>query len=141
LKTFFDTSVLIPVFLGNHQHHQASLEAFANIDRRSGYCAAHSLAELYSTLTRLPGKHRLSSEQAFLFVTAVRERLTLVTLDASEYLSVVEEAALAGIIGGVIYDLLLAQCAMKARADVLLTWNVKHFQQFGPKVARLLKTP
>jgi predicted nucleic acid-binding protein len=39
------------------------------------------------------------------------------------------------------YDALIARCAIKAQADVLLTWNVRDFARFGDNVARLVKTP
>ncbi len=68
MKSFFDTSVLIPAFLEDHEHHEASLEAFLKADKKQGFCGAHSLAEVYSTLTRLPGRHRLSGEQVLLFL-------------------------------------------------------------------------
>lgn len=57
MKGFFDTSVLVPVFYGDHVHHQASLERFIQFDRSTGCCGAHSLAEVYATLTRMPGRH------------------------------------------------------------------------------------
>ena len=141
MKSFFDTSVLIPTFLEEQEHHEASLKAFLKADRRQDCCGAHSLAEVYSTLTRLPGKHRLSGEQALLFIENIRERLTLITLEAEEYALALEEAAAAGIVGGMIYDALLARCALKARAEILYTWNVKHFRQFGAEVARRIRTP
>jgi predicted nucleic acid-binding protein len=46
-----------------------------------------------------------------------------------------------GIVGGTIYDALLATCALKAKAATLFTWNIRHYGQFGPAVARILKTP
>ena len=64
MKGFFDTSALVPVFYGDHVHHKPSLARFIQFDRTTGCCAAHSLAEVYSTLTRMPGKHRISAEQA-----------------------------------------------------------------------------
>ena len=51
MKGFFDTSVLVPVFYGSHVHHNASLEPFIQFDKSTGCCGAHSLAEVYSTLT------------------------------------------------------------------------------------------
>ncbi len=141
MRGFFDTSVLIPAFIEDHEHHQASLIAFLEADRRSSCCAAHSLAEVYSTLTRLPGRHRLSGEQVLLFLENIRERLTLVTLDPEEYFAAVEEAAAAGIVGAAIYDALLAQCALKTRAETIYTWNVKHFQRINSEIARRVKTP
>jgi predicted nucleic acid-binding protein len=84
MKGFFDTSVLVPVFYGTHVHHQASLELFIQFDKSIGCCGAHSLAEVYSTLTRMPGKHRISGEQAMLFVGSIRERLSIIALNGDE---------------------------------------------------------
>lgn len=141
MKWFFDTSLLVPTFLEDHEHHEASLNAFLKADRRSSCCAAHSLAEVYATLTRLPGRHRLSGEQVLLFLENIRERLALVTLGPEEYSAAVQEAATAGIVGGAVYDMLIAQCALKAHAETIYTWNVKHFQRMGPEIMRRIKTP
>lgn len=141
MKVFFDTSVLLPAFLEDHEHHDPSLKAFLKVDKRSGCCAAHSLAEFYATATRLPGKHRLSGEQVLLFLENVVERLTTIALTADEYYHTIKSAAANGVVGGTIYDALLAQCAVKAEADVVYTWNARHFRQLGPVIARRLRTP
>jgi predicted nucleic acid-binding protein len=140
VKWFFDTSVLIPVFMEDHEHHEASLAAFVAADKKQACCAAHSLAELYSVLTRLPG-NRLSGEQVLLFLEAIEEHLTLITLDSREYYSAIREAAVAGIVGGMLYDALLARCARKAAAEVIYTWNLQHFRRLGPQVAKRIQTP
>jgi predicted nucleic acid-binding protein len=136
-----DTSVLVPAFLEDHEHHERSLRAFARADKRQACCAAHSLAELYATMTRLPGRHRLSGEQVLLFLEDVRERLTPVALTGEEYHAALREAAAAGVIGGAVYDFLIARCALKARANVVYTWNTRHFEGFGAAIARRLRTP
>ena len=141
MKLFFDTSVLLPSFLEDHEHHEASLKAFLRADREQGFCGGHSLAELYATATRLPGKHRLSGDQVLLFLESVYERLTIVTLTAEEYRRTLKEAAAADISGGTIYDGLLVSCAVKAGAEIIYTWNVRHFQQFSPGITKRLKTP
>ena len=141
MKWFFDTSVLIPVFMEDHEHHEASLAAFVVADKKQACCAAHSLAELYSALTRLPGKHRLSGEQVLLFLEGIEEHLTVIALDSREYFSAIREAAAAGIVGGMLYDALLARCARKAAAEVIYTWNVQHFRRLGLEVASRIKTP
>jgi predicted nucleic acid-binding protein len=141
MKLFFDTSVLVAAFLGHHPHHDASLVAFLSADKKTACCAAHSLAEVYSTVTRLPGKTRLSGEQALLFLDNIRERLTLISLDGREYYNAIEHAAAAGIIGGAAYDALLGECAIKAGADTIYTWNVSDFQRLGSAIARRVKTP
>lgn len=141
MKFFFDTSVLLPCFLEDHEHHEASLSAFLKADEGQGCCGAHSLAELYATATRLPGKQRLSGEQILLFLGDVCEQLTIITLTADEYIGTLKNAAASGIVGGAIYDALLGRCAMKAEAEYIYTWNLKHFQQLSPDIVRRLRTP
>ena len=113
MKGFFDTSALVPVFYGDHVHHKPSLDRFIQFDRTSrGCCGAHSLVEVYSTLTRMPGKHRISAEQAMFFIGSIRERLSVIALSGDEYADASQTAAALGIVGGGIYDAMLAQCAL-----------------------------
>jgi predicted nucleic acid-binding protein len=121
MKGFFDTSVLVSVFYGDHVHHNASLELFVRFDKSTGSCGAHSLAEVYSTLTRMPGKHRISGEQAMLFIGSIRERLSIVALSGNEYADALRNSAALGIVGGGIYDAMLAHCAIKAKAETIYT--------------------
>ena len=141
MKFFLDTSVLIPVFLDEHPHHGASLAIFLRAEKKYACCAAHSLAEVYATLTRLPGTHRASSSEAMLFLENMAERLTFISLDAEEYWTAIMHSAESDIVGGTIYDALLAHCALKAKVDVIYTWNIQHFQRVGPEVARRGRTP
>ena len=141
MKGFFDTSVLVPVFYGDHVHHQASLALFIQFDKASGCCGAHSLAEVYSTLTRMPGKHRISGEQAMLFIVSIRERLSVVALSGDEYADALQASSARGIVGGGIYDAMLAHCAIKAQAETIYSWNSKHYAQCGAEVIRRLRTP
>ncbi len=141
MKGFFDTSVLVPVFYGDHVHHQASLDLFIQFDKSTGCCGAHSLAEVYSTLTRMPGKHRISGEQAMLFIGSIRERLSMVTLTGNEYVEALQASSARGIVGGGIYDALLAHCAIKVHADTIYTWNARHYALCGPEVTQRLRTP
>jgi predicted nucleic acid-binding protein len=141
MKGFLDTSVLVAVFYGDHVHHKASLDRFIQFDKSTGCCGAHSLAEVYSTLTRMPGRHRISGEQALLFIGSIRERLSIVALDGDEYADTLEASAALGIVGGGIYDAMLAHCAMKAKAKIIYSWNARHYAQCGPEVAKRLQTP
>ena len=71
----------------------------------------------------------------------VEERLTVVVLEVQEYRAAIREAAAAGIIGGTTYDALVGACAVKARADVLYTWNIRDFRRLVPAVAAIVSTP
>jgi len=141
MKGFFDTSVLVPVFCGDHVHHRASLELFIQFDKSTGCCGAHSLAEVFSTLTRMPGKHRISGEPAMLFIGSIRERLAIIALDGNEYADALTASAVLGIVGGGIYDAMLAHCAIKAEAEALFTWNLRHYAQCGTEIVGRLRTP
>ena len=141
MSEFFDTSVLVAAFLGDHPHHKASAKVFAVAGKKHSYCAAHTLAELYSALTSLPVKPMIAPEQALLFLGDVRSRLSLITLDEEEYFTVIEATAEKRIPGGRIYDALLLQCARKAKVNVIYTWNLKHFQQLAPDISGVIKTP
>jgi predicted nucleic acid-binding protein len=141
VKAFLDTSVLVAIFYGEHAHHEPSLDLFLKLSPKLGCCGAHSLAEVYSSLTRMPPPYRVRGDQALLFLTEIQARLSLVSLDSSEYFDAIKECALAGITGGTIYDGLLAQCALKAKAELIYTWNVRHYIQFGPEVEKRVRTP
>jgi len=141
MRGFFDTSVLVPVFYGDHVHHNASLDLFIKFDKSTGCCGAHTLAEVYSTLTRMPGKHRISAAQAMLFIGSIRQRLSIIALDGDEYADALEAAAALGIVGGGIYDAMLARCAVKANSDAIYSWNGRHYALCGPDVVQRLCTP
>ncbi len=141
MKAVFDTSVLVPVFYGDHIHHEASLDLFIQFNKSTGCCGAHTLAEIYATLTRMPGKQRISAEQAMLFIGSVRERLSLIALTGDEYADTLDSSAALGVVGGTIYDAILASCALKANAEEIYTWNVRHYAQCGREVVSRLRTP
>jgi predicted nucleic acid-binding protein len=141
VKAFLDTSVLVSTFYGDHEHHQPSIDLFLRYKKNEGCCAAHSLAEVYSTLTGMPGKERASGDEALLFLANVREHLTIVTMNQEEYLKAIEAASAVGIVGGGIYDAVLGHCALKAKAESIYTWNVQHFKRLGPAFTGRVKTP
>ena len=141
MKGFFDTSVLVPLFYRDHVHHGPSQELFIQFNQSTGCCGAHSLAEVYATLTRMPGKRRISGEQAMLFIGNIRERLSMVALSGEEYADALEASAARGILGGAIYDAMLAHCALKSQAQAIYTWNTRHYALCGREIAGRLRTP
>ena len=142
MKAFFDSSVLVAAFYGAHVHHEASLAAIATARKKTAFCAAHTLAEVYSVMTRLPVRPRISPEQGLLFVESIRERFSVVAFAEKEYFEVITAAAERGIGGGKIYDALILRCAEKSKAETIYTWNVDDFRQLAPdEVAARLRTP
>lgn len=141
MNEFFDTSVLIGAFWRGHPHHEASLKLVSHANKRKSACAAHTLAEVYATMTALPVKDVIPPEQALLFVEETRERFTIVSLGEDEYFRTIEQAAARGFVSGRIYDALLLQCAAKVKAETIYTWNLKHFRAIRPENADRMRTP
>jgi len=83
----------------------------------------------------------MSVDQALWALDSVAERLELISLEAPEYRHAIREAAIGGIVGGTIYDALLGQCALKARATKIYSWNVAHFRMLEAEIAGKVRTP
>ncbi|MCC6586018.1 MAG: PIN domain-containing protein [Bryobacterales bacterium] len=140
-RVFLDTSVLVPVALAEHPHHSASTKLLAACRPTAACCAAHSFVETYSTLTRLPSPYRHSPEEASKFVQMIGAHLTPVALEVGEYSQAITDAARLRISGGLVYDYLIWRCAEKARATVMMTWNLKHYLPFAGPASEIVRTP
>jgi predicted nucleic acid-binding protein len=127
-----DTSCLVAAVCAWHCHHDATRR---EIERREAageklVLAAHSLAEAYSVLTRLPEPHRLRSDDALALIEANWGETRLVALAATDYRATLRRCRDAGIGGGAVYDALIAACARKARVATLVTWDLEGFERF-----------
>ena len=71
----------------------------------------------------------------------IRTQFHPITLDLGDYDAVPAEAGECEIPGGAIYDALIARCALKIQADIIYTWNLKHFSRLGPAVTQRLRLP
>lgn len=140
MNQFFDSSVLVPVFYADHPQHAPSTKIFLAAGKED-FCALRTLGEVYATLTGLPVRPRITGSEGMSVVRQITERLTILGLGEREYISALESAASGTIIGAAVYDALIAHCALKAGAEVLLTWNVRDFTRLGSAVARITKTP
>ena len=127
-----DTSCLVAAVCGWHRHHDATRR---DIERRNAagedlVLAAHSLAEAFSVMTRLPEPHRLRPEDALELIEANWGETRLVALTGSDYRSTLRRCRDAGIGGGAVSDALTAACAVKARVETVVTWDLAGFERF-----------
>ena len=141
MRDFLDSSVLVAAFWEGHVHHEPSFRRLAAAEKSRSACALHSLAEVYAVMTALPVRPVIPPEQAVLFVEEIRSRLTLVSLDAGEYTETIRDAANRGFTSGRIYDALLLRCAAKARAEIIYTWDLRHFRGAAPHLADRIRNP
>ena len=140
--TFFvDTSCIIAAVCGWHKFHpEAAAEIERRLDKKERLAtAAHALAEAYAVLTRLPAPHRLAPADALAllegnFIDGAR----VIALDADGYRSLLKRAPRDGLSGGRTYDAIIADCAVRARAATLLTFNAAHFQALDAAQVRVV---
>ena len=82
--------------------------------KHPGYLSTHSLAEVYSVMTRTPFKPPIYPGEALpLIADQILRHMTLVSLDENEYIDVVRRAAQEGWVGGRIHDVIHLRCAAK----------------------------
>ncbi len=98
------------------------------------FLAAHSLAETYAVLTRLPSPHRLKAADAISLIEANWGQTHIVHLTGRETWRVIKEAERRGLVGGQTYDVLIAMAALKGGASTLVTWNLRNFASFENQV-------
>jgi predicted nucleic acid-binding protein len=129
-----DASCMIAVVSTWHDSHEACAREVVERPERNEtmVLAAHSLAEAYSVLTRLPPGRRLSPAQALQALEqSFISRSSVVALEGDEYVDFLRGLSARAIAGGLVYDALIAACALKAKVDVLVTLNVRHFLRFA----------
>lgn len=141
MKWFVDTSVLIAASDLGHEHFVPSRTLFLHMTPQITCCAAHTLAEIYGVLTRLPKGSRRTPDEAVLILDQVRSRTSQIALILDEYVRTIEFAATRRLTGGIIYDALLLACARQVEAERIYTWNVRHFRSIAPDLAERIVTP
>src|SRR5437868_1854398 len=143
MKVLVDTSVLISGMLSDHvQHaHAQPWLAKAKAGAFEAVVSGHSLAELYSVLTRLPRTPRIGPAEALQLIQENLASYTIVSLSAPDYMKLIEDLARAGVVGGAVYDAVIAKAAELANVDVLLTLNVGHFQRVWSGAAARVVSP
>jgi predicted nucleic acid-binding protein len=138
---FVDSSVWVASFSDRHPHHEASRPLLEGLRRSTSACAVHSLAEVYASLTRLPGESRAHPRAAMQYLERMQQRTTVISLDGREYFETIDAMSRRGMAGAVVYDALILACASKVRAERIYTWNLRHFRAVAPDLAAKIMTP
>jgi predicted nucleic acid-binding protein len=143
VKVLYDTSVLVAALLVNHSKHSLAFPKLEMAQRREvrGYISTHSLAELYSVMTRLPEPLRVSPDEAQAVIMDLSGYLEVVSLQTEDYQAAITQMVALKLPGGGVFDALIAQAALKAEVNHLLTLNSKDFIRLGEEIALLIKVP
>ncbi len=131
-----DTSVAVPYLVESHRAHRTARERLRDVDP---ILTSHSLAETYSVLTRLPGDTRLSpTDAARLLDEAFRGEVA--PLAAERAADLAATLAALAIVGGAVYDALVALAAIDAGA-LLLTRDRRAAGTYAALSARVELVP
>jgi predicted nucleic acid-binding protein len=103
-----DTSVAVPLVVGDHEHHESTSEA---LGRRRAGLAGHAAFETFSVLTRLPGPGRVSPSVVGRLVAASFPETRFLSAKSSAVL--LAELAIRGVAGGLVYDALVGAAALE----------------------------
>lgn len=140
----FDTSVLVAGFVESHPEHKTVIRWFKKVNKGeiSLVVAAHSLAECYAVLTKLPLSPKiLPSVAQHLILENISKLGKSVSLAGDDYLSIILRLSKLGLSGGIIYDAILLKTAEKAKAKHLLTLNIRDFVRLCPENESYIITP
>jgi predicted nucleic acid-binding protein len=139
MKIFFDTSVLVAASVRSHVHHVQALPALQKViaNKERGFFGLHSIAEVFSALTRIPAVPRIHPAEANRIIEEnFLPHFEIVPVSKSDYLEAMNLTANGGWIGGKIYDALLLCCAAKVEVDRIYTFNLNDFQRLAPALLK-----
>jgi predicted nucleic acid-binding protein len=144
MRVFFDTNVLVAAAVPVHEHHAQAVPALERVilGRDRGFMSLHSIAEVFSTLTRLrvhPRIHHAEAER--MIAENMLANFELLALTKKDYLSALKLVITGGWGGAKIYDALLIGCAIRAGADRIYTFDLSDFRQLAPDLQDKICAP
>lgn len=144
MRTLLDTSTLVAAMVEGHPAHALTLPWLQRIKAGTdvGLVAAHSLAEVYAVLTRLPVTPRIAPALALQLIQRnILETCEVLVLSAADYVSLLNHLVDLEIAGGAVYDALLVHAAWKAGVDQVITLNAEDFRRVYPALADKIASP
>lgn len=129
MKVLFDPSVLVAALIVSHPKRSVGFPRLKAAESKQikGVLSTHSLAETYSAIAPLPIQPRTPPQEAQNIIVDILEYLEAIPLLPNDYKIAIAQMANLNIPGGGIFDALIAQAAIKAEVDVILTLNPNHF--------------
>jgi len=92
--------------------------------------SSHTLAELYAVLTTMSVSPRITPDIAWRLVREdILNIAEISALSAADYKSIIRKLKDHGFSGGIVYDALICQAAVKAGVEMLLTLNSGDFRR------------
>jgi len=144
VKVAFDTSVIVAGAVAGHRLRERARPwlAAAQEGRLETLVTSHALAEVWATLTALPISPRLAPAMVERVVERFARHTTPVDLTWEDYSAAIRRCGDRGLRSGAVYDALHLVAAERHRAEVLLTFDTRHFVRLaGEGSPRILAPP
>jgi len=136
MKILLDTSVLVPALIPALSQHEKAAPHLKSALREevSLIISSRALAECYSSLTALPMSPSITPGQARRLIqeNVAEAAGEIAEFGGEDYMNVLQRMADLGLESGAVYDALHVQCAEKASADEVRTFNGKDFRRMPP---------
>ena len=144
MKVLLDTSVLVAAMVEAHPHHTRALPWLqrAKCGEIKAVVAAHTLAELYAILTRLPLTPLIPPGTAWKLIQEnILSSFEVISLTPEDYRAVLQHLSRAEIAGGATYDALIIHAGSKAGVDQIVTLNEQDFRRVYPELPAQIVVP
>ena len=103
--------------------------------------SSHSILEIYSVLTSAPFKPRITPNIAKQLIdNNIKNIAKTISLTDKDYFKVIERMSSSNFSGGIVYDAIIVECALKAKADEILTLNSKDFLLLTTEIVMKVNT-
>jgi predicted nucleic acid-binding protein len=144
MKVYCDTSVLVAASVSAHPHHAQSIALLRQVStgQLEGVISAHGTAEFYAVLSRAPLIPPVYPSEAWRLLSEnILPHFHVATLSATQYTSVLQQAAEKGWTGGLVYDALHLAAATGNKCKRIYTFNLRHFLQLSPQLRDVICSP
>ena len=138
LKILFDSSVLIAAFVESHPKHKSALSFLMKAKNKEFelFVSSHTILEIYSVLTSAPFKPKITPIIAKqLIENNIKKIAKTICLTDEDYFKIVENMSNSNLSGGLVYDAIIVECALKAKADEILALNSKDFLRLTNEIS------
>jgi predicted nucleic acid-binding protein len=122
---FWDTSALLALQCALDDFHAAAEAVFV----RDCWAARRSRAEFYCAAT---GRMGVPPVVAVQLLESLDEFVEWVSLSDAEEARIIKSAPRRGLQGRILFDALIAECAVKAGCKIIITANPTHFRHVLP---------
>jgi predicted nucleic acid-binding protein len=143
MRVTFDTSVLVAALVEAHAHHTRALPWLKAVADGSleGVVDVHTLAELWTTLTRLRVAPPIDGRVARASVFHVRTHFEVVTLPREVYLDAIDRCVSKGLRSAAMYDALHLVAAEASDVEALVTFNWADFRRLATPTSPTIRAP